>query len=274
MALKEDATYVLFDADRTDWMTMPPFAFQLWMIYYTHERNTGESWMSLSLIEAKWGKDVKTILKWQRWLKANGWLVETGETAADKYGDKATRGSHQVKVVRVDDPKRGATTGNIPVAKAGDLLANPTTGKLPEVVTTGESPVKVSCSSSVSSSVSSSPSASGSDSASSSSTCTGQSHPPAEEKKEKENPEPKTKKPKTAEDGTPYPEGFDAWKNAHRIEWLDRHKSVGEPRKDKPEAKPVPAWPAAYREKNPPKPEQCLDCGELAFPGESHVCPP
>ena len=60
MALREDATYVLFDADRTDWMTMPPFAFQLWMIYYTTERNTGESYMSRDMIQEKWGKDLKT----------------------------------------------------------------------------------------------------------------------------------------------------------------------------------------------------------------------
>ena len=48
-----------------------------------------------------------TIIKWQRYLKEHGWLVETGETAADKY-TKATRGAHSVPVVRVDDPKRGA----------------------------------------------------------------------------------------------------------------------------------------------------------------------
>lgn len=66
------------------------------------------------------------------------------------------------------------------------------------------------------------------------------STPNEEQKQNQKNPEPtpsgplgaganKNRKPKTAADGTPYPQGFDSWANSTRLDWLEKHKLSSAP---------------------------------------------
>jgi hypothetical protein len=91
------------------------------------ERDSQESWLSLRKIQEIMGMSQPTIIKWQRYLKENGWLVETGETAADKYSNP-TPGAHKVPVVRVDDgakvslPPKGGAKVSLPPQTLAKLL--------------------------------------------------------------------------------------------------------------------------------------------------------
>jgi hypothetical protein len=128
--LNPDHKFKLLDCDRTAILHLPSAAVHLWLTYYMHELNGDESWLSIRRISIITGMDTKTVMKWQRYLKELGWLVETGETAADKYGSKATRGSNKVKVVRVDDPTK-RTVGNIPRVNLSSDTEQITVGKSP-----------------------------------------------------------------------------------------------------------------------------------------------
>jgi hypothetical protein len=102
-----EGKYKLLDCNRKDILGLPSGAVHLWLTYYMNESEGGESWLSLRKIEIITGMVKNTIIKWQRYLLEHGWLVETGETAGDKYTNP-TNGSWKVPVLRVDHPKGGS----------------------------------------------------------------------------------------------------------------------------------------------------------------------
>jgi hypothetical protein len=199
-----------------------------------HESEYDESWLSLRALEKVTHMDRKTIIKWQRYLFEHGWLVKTGATAAERYS-KATVGSHKVPVVRVDDPtptvskEETVSGGIIPLPEdAGGIFLG---GKIPPKVSGYGS---------------ASGSQLGLDSFSPSSSSLainvnrslGQENekaipygdvPPTAAEPEptpKSKPTPVVRKPKSAPDGTPYPEGFNSWTNPERCLWLCGRRSA------------------------------------------------
>jgi hypothetical protein len=92
--LNPDHKFKLLDCNRKAILRLPSAAVHLWMTYYMHELDGDESWLSLKALEAITGLTKPTLQHWQRYLKELGWLVETGETAAQKYGKKASLGDH------------------------------------------------------------------------------------------------------------------------------------------------------------------------------------
>jgi hypothetical protein len=223
-----DGKYKLLDCERTAILGLPSGAVHLWLCYYMHESEGGESWLSQGTIMRVTGMSKPTVIKWQRYLLSHGWLVSTGESAAQKYTN-ATHGAHRVPVVRVDDPTSGGKE-SLP----------------PKNFTQG------SCSGSGCASAFESESSSKSDAVS--------HHCLTEDQnsnKQTKNPEPKPApvqaaspvaqpplavqpsltrngsrpplRPKLAPDGTPYPAGFNKWKNAERLTWLTEHTPADSP---------------------------------------------
>lgn len=111
----------ILDCDRKGVLKLPSGALHLWLCLWMNENSTQQSYMSLKEIQRQTGMDRKTIVKWRRYLVQHGWLVQTGETAADMYS-KATRGAHDVLVYRVDDPTKG-NSGEIPLTEDGKIPA-------------------------------------------------------------------------------------------------------------------------------------------------------
>jgi hypothetical protein len=157
--------------------------------------------------------DRKTIIKWQRYLKEARRLVQTGDTAADKYGPKATQGSHRVAVLRLEGG------GNIPPGNTPTELEAQGGGEF----LSGEIPPKVYQYGSDSGFASVSPSRSESGNESSSTYPVAPPTPAKTDEKAKPKPQTKTKGSRVARDGTPYPENFFSWTNPERIDWLCAH---------------------------------------------------
>jgi len=205
----------ILDCNRKAVLGLPPNALKLWLTYYMNESEWQEAWPSQGTLRAITGMSKNTLIHWQRYLKAGGWLVETGAKASDRYAC-ATPGSHNVPVVRVDDPTKGSKIEPVEI---------PTITDEPQGVQFLIPPKfepKVSCSSSGSSS--GSPSFSPSTSAS----CVGAGDGKSESQnlKTKTNTRTKTKtRPRRAPDGTPWPEDFDLppWTSALRASWLKEH---------------------------------------------------
>jgi hypothetical protein len=211
--------YRLIDCDDKGILQMPSGAVHLWLCYKMHtDEISDEAWLSLTKLELITGMDRKTIIKWQRYLKEAGRLVQTGDTAADKYGPKATRGSHRVAVLRLEGG------GNIPPGNTPTELEAQGGGEF----LSGEIPPKVyqygSGSGSGSASVSLSRSRSGNESSSTYPVAA----PLAEKSGGTAKPEPKPQtKPKgsrVAKDGTPWPANFDTGMSpVERTAWLCAH---------------------------------------------------
>jgi hypothetical protein len=214
--------YKLLDCNRKGILGLPSGAVHLWLCYYMHESEGQESWLSLSKLESITGLGRNKIIRWQRYLKEHGWLVETGEVAANKYTEP-TVGSWQVPVVRVDDPLKGGSK-IIPPEEGGSKIEPgvPKSNQCQNHTQGSSYGSKVIGSSSGSSSGSSYPSL-----------------PSRQEPSQKtglpktgtpQNPKTQTNTPprarvKRAKDGTPYPLDFDSWTNVQRCNWLDEHKA-------------------------------------------------
>jgi hypothetical protein len=218
--MSSEHNYKLLDCDRKAILSLPSGAVHLWLVYYMHESEAGESYLSLRRLELITGWDRKTVIKWRDYLKEHGWLVETGDHASDRYA-RPTQGSHRVPVVKVDDPNKGS--GVIPLPEksgSGEFLG----GKIPPKVSS-------SLSGSGSGSAFNSPQYGVSSfrlsSGSAAAPLAGEANPLVEEIKTKpeSKPEPKSKsKEYAAKDGTPFPEDFFAWTdNSKRIAWLCDH---------------------------------------------------
>ena len=218
--MTNEHNYKLLDCNRKAILGLPSGAVHLWLVYYMHESEAQESYLSLSRLELITGWDRKTVIKWRDYLKENGWLIETGDHASDRYA-KPTQGSHRVPVVRVDDPNKGS--GIIQLEEksgSGEFLG----GKIPPKVSS-------SLSGSASGSASNSPQLG---------VCAFSARLGSESKlaetaallgekiKAEPRPQTKIKKQYVAKDGTPYPEDFFtntvAWPdNNARTKWLCAH---------------------------------------------------
>jgi hypothetical protein len=222
--MEPQSKYKLLDCDRKDILGLPSGAVHLWLTYYMHESEARESYLSLRTIADITGMDQKTIIKWQRYLKAGGWLIETGATAADRYS-KPTRGAHKVPVVRVDDPTKGA--GNIPAVEIPTKLESCGAG---ESLAPKNSSKGYGYDSEVIGSSSASPSGSRcGDEYGLTHACDATPKKRTEEQTQnlKTNTNTKTKYVRCAKDGTPWPNDFDSWTNAQRTEWLLDHDPTG-----------------------------------------------
>jgi hypothetical protein len=142
----------------------------------------------------------------RKWLREEGWLARTGEKVQPRRG-----GRFNVYVTTVKDGSK---------ASPQILGMTPKNGHDPKF--TAAQNLVTEGSSSVSGYGSPSPSIGVQDSAS--------LRPPAavlpeDEKRERlgGKPQPGNRKPKVAPDGTPYPDGFNAWTNVRRTEWLVAH---------------------------------------------------
>jgi len=103
----------VLDCDRKAVLALPDGALKVWLCLWMNENAIQQSYMSNSTIMKQTGQTEPTVSKWKQWLLDNGWAKETGETAADMY-TRPTRGSHAVKVIRVDDPTKDAPTAPPP----------------------------------------------------------------------------------------------------------------------------------------------------------------
>jgi hypothetical protein len=201
----------VLDCDQKAVLGIPPAAFKLLMCCFMNEDVDDESYMSQKEVKGQTGMGVTTIVKWSRWLKENGWLVDTGKTAYDKLlarGKVPSANSKQVPVYRA-------------VLTPLQNLEGDTTSESEDKVS-GSSSYSLSCTKAVTTTVSSSR----------------DSRPTSVESKAVKNQDPKNPKPenqtphgprrmrRTAEDGTPYPPDFDSWTNSKRIAWNEAHRDA------------------------------------------------
>jgi hypothetical protein len=199
----------LLDCTRRGLLKLPGSALKLWLCHWMHENSADESYLSVARAMEETGLSRNTVETWRAWLREEGWLARTGDTVQPRSG-----GRFDVYVTTVKDgskvspPKIGMTpkNGGAPKSTAPQNLV-PEGSSSPSVSGYG------------------SPSPSPSFSASAS------VHPPAAapdgERQRRERlggkPQPGNRKPKAAPDGTPYPDGFNAWTNVRRTEWLVSH---------------------------------------------------
>jgi hypothetical protein len=126
--------FKLWDCGRNDTISKFPHisAFAIWFYFWTHENEDQECWQSNQSIAHGTGMSLATVKRWKRWLIENHWLVATGGTAADKYA-RPSKGAHQVRVYRADDPtKNSDTTASLPHRAASRPLDHPSTAASPQ----------------------------------------------------------------------------------------------------------------------------------------------
>lgn len=98
--------YKLLDPDRKAILKLPSGAVHLWFTFFMYENDDQRAYPAMEELMKATGMSKPTIIKHRKYLLANGWLVKCRGSAADYYS-KATPGSHQVWVYRVDDPTNG-----------------------------------------------------------------------------------------------------------------------------------------------------------------------
>ena len=126
--------YKVLDCQRKGILGLPSGAVHLWLAYWMHESKDNESYLSTRTLAAIMNVDRGTVMKWQQYLLANGWLTLTGGSAADKF-EKPTRGASKVLTMRVDDPLKGGLVENFSHEEGGGNL---TGGKIqPKVYGSG-----------------------------------------------------------------------------------------------------------------------------------------
>ena len=113
--------YKVLDCQRKGILGLPSGAVHLWLAYWMHESEDNESYLSTRTLAAIMNVDRNTVMKWQRYLMANGWLQLTGGSAADKY-EKPTRGASKVPTLRVDDPLKGSLAEKISHDERGGII--------------------------------------------------------------------------------------------------------------------------------------------------------
>jgi hypothetical protein len=211
---------VILDKNRKAILTLPDAALKLWMCYWMNEDDMQESYLSIDEIEQQMDLTMRrrSIITWTDWLVSHGWLIEVpGKTAADKWiarGKPATRGAHQIKVYRVDDP----TSAKVAPVKNPSNEENFTSANSAPVQVAHK--VSGSGFGSGSSSDSTTATRSYSETGSSSSSCAfgAADAPPNEEAKSE--PKSSNRKPKP-------PAGFDSWSLDKRLAWSESHKANG-----------------------------------------------
>jgi hypothetical protein len=243
--------YKVLDCQRKGILGLPSGAVHLWLAYWMNESEDNESYLSTRTLAAITNTDRNTVMKWQRYLLANGWLKLTGGSAADKY-DNPTRGASKVLTMRVDDPLKGCLAEKIGHEEGGGNLIG---GKIqPKVYGSG--------------SVSSSRCVT----VPSTSTCMSVAMPSCREtfslrsndegqnqeqhqepnQNQKQNPERsasavKTQLKQSSKYDSPFPADFDAWSVLARAEWVELHSAKAPVQVPVPPEKsePLPVEPPA-----------------------------
>lgn len=103
------AEYKLLDPNRKAILKLPSGAVHLWFTFFMYENDDQRAYPAMEELMEATGMSKPTIIKHREYLLATGWLVRCKGSAADYYS-KATPGSHQVWVYRVDDPTKGKET--------------------------------------------------------------------------------------------------------------------------------------------------------------------
>jgi Helix-turn-helix domain len=212
--MSNEPNYKVLDASDKSILQLPDGALKVYLCYLLSANEMGESYLSVRTIASLTGQDTKTVIKWLKYLLECGRLTNTGDTAADRYS-KPTRGSYKVRVLSV---------GNFPTSETPANLVKNSVGESPTPKNSHKGLLVIGYGSS---SPSPSPLLFESENNCSSpstyvpSVLEKQKPDEREEKPQPENQKPKPAHgPKCAPDGTPYPDGFDAWTNAKRLEWL------------------------------------------------------
>jgi hypothetical protein len=250
--------YKVIDCQRKGILGPPSGAVHVWLAYWMHESEDNESYISTRALAAITKMDRNTVMKWQRYLIANGWLKLTGGSAADKY-DNPTRGASKVLTMRVDDPLKGCLAEKISREKGGGIIqpaggGNLTGGKIqPEVYGS------VSGSSSRCVTVPSSAIAMAADETNFSlrSNDEGQNQKQNQEPNQNQEQNPlrsasavKPQLKQSPKYDSPFPAEFDAWSVQARAEWVEAHSVKFTVRVPVP---PEKSWPLPV-ESTPVKP--------------------
>jgi hypothetical protein len=261
--------YKVLDCQRKGILGLPSGAVHVWLAYWMHESEDNESYISTRALAAITNMDRNTVMKWQRYLLANGWLKLTGGSAADKY-DNPTRGASKVLAMRVDDPLKGCLAEKINHEEGGGNIQPEGGGSL----IGGKIQPKVSGSGSVSGSrcvtvPTTTPTVAMVEVCSLRSKDEEQNQ--EQNQKPNQNQNPSAVKPQLKQQlkqlpnyDSPFPAEFDAWSVQARAEWVDLHSVKATvqdpvtPEKNNPlpvEPKPLSSAPvkAAALVAQPPK---------------------
>ena len=105
--------YKFFDPTRKAVLALPPYAFKLWMTYWSFENDEREAYPSLDKLEEVTQLGRQAILRAREYLLETGWLIKLTGSAAERYA-KPSRGAHNVAIYRVDDPTKGVSDTPVP----------------------------------------------------------------------------------------------------------------------------------------------------------------
>ena len=248
--------YKVLDCQRKGILGLPSGAVHLWLTYWMHESEDNESYLSTRTLAAIMNVDRNTVMKWQQYLLANGWLQLTGSSAADKY-EKSTPGASKVPTLRVDDPLKGSLAEKISHEERGGIIQPEGGGNL----IGGKIQPKVYGSGSVSSSrcvtvpattrAMSVAMSSSRETFSLRSNDEGQNQEQNQEPNQNQKQNPlrsasavKPQRKQSPKYDSPFPAEFDAWSVLARAEWCVSHSVKATVQVPVPvEKKPVPAEP-------------------------------
>src|ERR1035437_6412710 len=141
--LEGDGRFKLFDSSRLEILiALGGNELKILILHWAYEQRGQESWLSLSTIRKLTRLSDKTIISAHKNMEKLGWLVWTGQMAAEKY-TKPTRGANQIKVYRVDDPTDRSGKELLPHSELLENLQHP---KIPVNVSVSNRVVSGSCS--------------------------------------------------------------------------------------------------------------------------------
>jgi hypothetical protein len=234
----------ILDPTRKGLLKLHGNALKIWMAHWMHENIHDKSWPSIPSLMAETELSHNTVEKWRSWLVRNGWLEKTGKhPIPDNNGytpEVTAKDGSKVDVMEADwgvadmPQTCGKDTANLQDSKPLDAPAPP-----PPPQKLGSSqvlpPQKLGDKGFVLGSV-----VFGSIPALGIHGSSAKSGAPLG-KMDGEQTTTKTAEPtaplvtgngrvKASPDGTPYPEGFNSWRNEARIEWLMAHGLGQKPR--------------------------------------------
>jgi hypothetical protein len=206
----------MLDGRRKAVLLLPNAAFKLWVCHWMAEDAKRESWLSIDSITEQTGMSESTIVRATKLLVKDGWLVDTGRRAADKWlaiGKTPTSFSYQVHVYRVEDPttvKMTAVPKSHHCQKEGQGFSSSSGSG------SGSTPLSP-CSAPLAASPAATVESKDGGKDTTQTTTQTQTNPSPESPHGQ-------KKQRCAKDGTPFPEDFFSWTdNSLRTAWLCQH---------------------------------------------------
>jgi hypothetical protein len=98
--------YKLLDCSQTNILKLKGAKLQVLLAHILSGNDDEEAWLSLDTLELLTGLSRPAVSKARQYLTKEGWLPDTGGTAADKY-QNPTRRAHLCKILSVGDPIKG-----------------------------------------------------------------------------------------------------------------------------------------------------------------------